>query len=73
MSARNHGATIRTRTRFVSARRESGAWRATIEDAKGREDVIARAIVNASGPWVAEVLGHGVRTGRCEQLLERRS
>ena len=57
MSARAHGATVRTRTRFVSARREAGVWRATIEGAGGREEVTARAIVNAGGPWVAEVLG----------------
>ena len=57
MSARGHGATIRTRTRFVSAKREAGAWRATIEGASGREAVTARAIVNAGGPWVAQVLG----------------
>ncbi len=57
MSARDHGATIRTRTRFVSARRDAGAWRATVEGARGREEVTARAIVNAGGPWVAEVLG----------------
>ncbi len=56
MSARDHGADVRVRTRFVSARREGGLWRATIAGPGGREDVAARAIVNAAGPWVADVL-----------------
>ncbi|CAG0977130.1 glycerol-3-phosphate dehydrogenase [Burkholderiales bacterium] len=56
MSAREHGADIRVRTRFVSGRRDGGLWRATLEGPDGREDVVARAIVNAGGPWVAEVL-----------------
>jgi glycerol-3-phosphate dehydrogenase len=56
MSARDHGADVRTRTRFVSARRERGLWRATIAGPGGRETVTARAIVNAAGPWVADAL-----------------
>ena len=47
MSARDHGADVRVRTRFVSARREGGRWRATIAGPGGREDVAARAIVGA--------------------------
>ncbi len=57
MSAREHGATIRTRTRFAGAVRDAGLWRVTIDGTNGREEVAARAIVNAAGPWVAEVLG----------------
>ncbi len=56
MSARDHGADVRTRTRFVSARREGGLWRASIAGPGGRETVTARAIVNAAGPWVADTL-----------------
>ncbi len=56
MSARDHGADVRVRTRMASARREGGCWRATIVGPGGREDVTARAIVNAAGPWVADVL-----------------
>ena len=56
MSARDHGADVRVRTRFVSARREAGLWRATIAGPGGQEEVEARAIVNAAGPWVADVL-----------------
>lgn len=58
MGAREKGAMIRTRTRFVCARRESGAWRAEVEDVTtgAREAVQARAIVNAAGPWVMRSL-----------------
>jgi len=35
-SAAAHGATIQTRTRFVSARREGGEWAATLDGERGR-------------------------------------
>jgi glycerol-3-phosphate dehydrogenase len=53
MDARSLGAEILTRTECLSARRAGNAWRALL--AGGRE-VEARAIVNASGPWVKRVL-----------------
>ena len=58
------GATIRTRTRFVDAERRGGLWHATLEDTRTgeRSTVRARALVNAAGPWVADVLTKGVRT-----------
>jgi glycerol-3-phosphate dehydrogenase len=40
----------------MHARRENGAWRATLLGPDGRSDVHARALVNAAGPWVCEVL-----------------
>ena len=46
-----HGATVRTRTRVTSARREDGLWR--IE--AGNEIFHARALINAAGPRVLEV------------------
>lgn len=51
------GAEIRTRTRFLTARRENGGWRATIAQDGAETAVAARAIVNAGGPWVDAVLG----------------
>ena len=54
--AADRGADIRTRTRMVAARREGDRWRADIATATGTETVTARALVNAAGPWVAEVL-----------------
>ncbi|WP_335308735.1 glycerol-3-phosphate dehydrogenase [Sphingomonas phyllosphaerae] len=56
--AADRGATILTHTRLIAARREeSGGWLATIADAAGTRELRARALVNAAGPWVAQVLG----------------
>ncbi|MEH3099443.1 glycerol-3-phosphate dehydrogenase [Sphingomonas adhaesiva] len=55
--AADRGARILTRTRLVDARRADGGWAATIADADGERTVTARALVNAAGPWVADVLG----------------
>jgi glycerol-3-phosphate dehydrogenase len=57
LDARARGADIRVRTKLASARREDGVWRATLVTRDGkRSDVAARALVNAAGPWVREVL-----------------
>jgi glycerol-3-phosphate dehydrogenase len=58
IDARERGASIRTRTRCVSAAREQGKWQATLLDTRAATTTIvtARAIVNAAGPWAAEVL-----------------
>jgi glycerol-3-phosphate dehydrogenase len=58
VDARERGADIRTRTRCVSAKREQGMWSATLLDTRAATTTIvtARALVNAAGPWAAEVL-----------------
>jgi len=53
MDARDRGARVLTRTECVSARRENGRWRASLSNG---EEVHAKAIVNAAGPWVKTVL-----------------
>jgi len=60
--AADRGAEILTRTRCVEARRENGYWvaRLAAEDGTVRE-VQARALVNAAGPWVNDVLAGVVR------------
>ena len=59
---------MRTRTALESARREDGAWRARLSDGS---DVEARAIVNAAGPWVAELTGRlGVNAGAGVRLVK---
>jgi glycerol-3-phosphate dehydrogenase len=59
--AANRGAEIRTRSRAVEIRQENQIWRVTVEDtASGERSTIqARALVNAGGPWVEEVLASG--------------
>ncbi|WP_198665871.1 glycerol-3-phosphate dehydrogenase [Sphingomonas sp.] len=54
--AADRGAIVRTRTRLVSARREDAHWVATIEQDGATSEVRARILVNAGGPWVADVL-----------------
>lgn len=50
------GAAIMTRTECVAAKREDALWRARLRSAAGEREVIARAIINAAGPWVKTVL-----------------
>lgn len=58
VAAREKGATVLTRTRFVSARREGGRWEAQVDDTRTgeRRTVGAAAVVNVAGPWVGRVL-----------------
>lgn len=64
VDARERGASIRTRTRCLSAKRAQGMWHATLLDMRAAATTIvtARALVNAAGPWAAEVasavIGH---------------
>ncbi|HET7672074.1 MAG TPA: glycerol-3-phosphate dehydrogenase [Burkholderiales bacterium] len=53
LDARLHGARVLTRTECRSARRQDGVWRARLGTG---EEIEARAVVNAAGPWVKKVL-----------------
>ncbi len=57
MDAQQRGARVLTRTRCASVRREGELWHAVLEHQQGSgvqlEEVRARAIVNAAGPWAA--------------------
>ena len=58
LDARTRGADIQVRTSLEHARRDNGLWRATLAARDGAtREVTARAIVNAAGPWVCDVLG----------------
>jgi glycerol-3-phosphate dehydrogenase len=56
--AAERGARVCVRHKFIGAVRKGAAWQAEILDEKrgARVAVTARAIVNAAGPWVADVL-----------------
>ncbi|QLC24560.1 glycerol-3-phosphate dehydrogenase [Parasphingopyxis algicola] len=77
MDAAAKGAEIETRTAIVSAERAGPVWTAQLSDGC---EVEARAIVNAAGPWVSEVLGDtlgvqgkaGVRLVRGSHIVVRR-
>ncbi|RST84995.1 glycerol-3-phosphate dehydrogenase [Aquibium carbonis] len=80
--AADRGATIRTRSRVTSARRENGIWTVVVEDMRGRtsDTVKARLLVNAAGPWVDKVLGstlgkndiHNVRLVQGSHIVVKR-
>jgi len=55
LDAHERGAEIATRTELLSARREGERWLAELS---GGRTISAGAIVNAAGPWVAEVLNN---------------
>ena len=81
MAAREHGATILTRTACTDVRREAGKWHATLRSQDGPElTVRAAALVNAAGPWTAAFLqgalprngGRGLRLIKGSHIVVRR-
>ena len=65
-----HGADVLTRTRATSAVRDGDAWAVTLTGTTGTDrastgatrTVRARTLVNAAGPWVADVLSNVLRS-----------
>jgi glycerol-3-phosphate dehydrogenase len=78
--AARRGARIMTRTRVVSAERADGIWHITTEGPHGRALHKARALVNAGGPWVEDVIrnvarinsSEGVRLVRGSHIVTRK-
>ncbi len=60
MDAALRGATIRTHTRLQRARRDDLLWTLELADSTSGETslVRARALVNASGPWLSGLMPH---------------
>jgi glycerol-3-phosphate dehydrogenase len=58
--AQKHGAEIRTRTKVVSARRDANEWIVDLLSNGKTETIRAKALINAAGPWVSQVLGQVV-------------
>ena len=60
--AADRGAVVRVGQRLVRAVRENDSWRAEIADSVSQQfyEVTARAIVNATGPWVSDVLNQSL-------------
>ncbi len=74
MAAAESGAEILPRTRCSGARRMDDHWLATLEPAGGGviRHLRARALINAAGPWVTEVLDGiaGVQSNRGLRLVK---
>jgi len=79
--AKERGARIMTRTKVCTARREGEHWKIDLRHADGREESCrARALVNAGGPWVEDIIRHtariesseGVRLVRGSHIVTKR-
>ena len=68
--AQQRGAVIETRTKVIAASREGDVWNITTENLRSREikNHKARLIVNASGPWVDEVLSKTLASSNSENV-----
>ncbi len=57
--ASRNGARILTRTRCTGLKRGNGDWEVELEDVRSRSvhRLTARAVINATGPWVSQTLG----------------
>jgi len=64
VDAAARGADVRSRTELTDARRVDGHWRLDLSDARTGvpEQVAARTLVNAAGPWVADVIRQRIGT-----------
>ncbi len=60
--AQQFGAHIMTRTKCVNAQRGTKDWKVTLRDMTDDSEVVvsAKAIVNASGPWVSRLFGESL-------------
>jgi glycerol-3-phosphate dehydrogenase len=70
VALRELGGTVLTRTAVATARRADGLWQATILDQRSRASrtVAARAIVNAAGPWVHDVVTETLALNTANQV-----
>lgn len=68
--AQARGARIMTRTQVMSAQAEDGIWTATLKDTRtgATQTVRARTIVNAGGPWVADVIRNAVHSSSTDTV-----
>ena len=64
--AEERGAKIMTRTKVVSAARVDGAWEVVTERDGVQQTFTARALVNAGGPWVENIVRDVARLNTSE-------
>ena len=61
IQAREHGAQVLTRTECLNAYSKGGIWQVCLKNAKGLQNVQAKVLVNAAGPWVADFIKQGLK------------
>jgi glycerol-3-phosphate dehydrogenase len=64
--AAERGATIITRTKVTRAERRKDHWRVTTQGPQGVQHYDSRALVNAGGPWVEDVIRNVVQINSTE-------
>ncbi|NKB28996.1 MAG: glycerol-3-phosphate dehydrogenase [Rhodobacteraceae bacterium] len=65
--AAERGARVMTRTKVTAAERVSDLWQVTLQHEDGSAETLsARALVNAGGPWVEDVIRNTVRINSTE-------
>ena len=81
LDAAERGARVLTRTRCVSLTRDATTWSAMLQsDGSDSAAVTARAVVNATGPWVSDFLhtvaplqaNHNIRLVKGSHIVTRR-
>lgn len=61
IQAREYGAQVLTRTECLNAYSKAGIWQVCLKNAKGLQNVQAKVLVNAAGPWVADFIKQGLK------------
>jgi glycerol-3-phosphate dehydrogenase len=74
LGAQRHGAEIFPRHQFMDAERMGPLWQARVRDTSNGKtfSVSSKALVNAAGPWVVDVVGkiNGVDTSRRLRMVK---
>ncbi len=76
IAAADHGARILTRQRCIQAVRQAhnGFWQVTLQDqiTQQKQTLLARALINAAGPWVTSLFEHALteRSPRQVRLVQ---
>ena len=71
VDAAARGAVVLTRTELRAAARSGDQWLAVLRGPEGVQQVQARALVNAAGPWVGEMIGRlGTQSRRSVRLVK---
>ncbi len=70
LDAKNRGAKILTRTKVIEAKRVDGLWKIILENQITREveEHHAKVLINAAGPWVADVINSKLHLNSKENI-----
>ena len=80
VDAQRRGAQIMTRTKVTGATRHADHWQVTVEGPNGPEIHRAKVLINAAGPWIADMITdtlgiastEGVRLVRGSHIVTRK-